>query len=131
VRGILRAEFLLLMYMLYYVLALRNSKKVQSSVIRIKQYSGESVISKSTYKTHGSIRIIEKFTTTTLQIGYWRQLKGEPDNVKPTLLMNTYTAAEDGSRSATQLEREATLYIVTGTQTTALTATIAVWMVAC
>ncbi|KAK5713702.1 hypothetical protein LTR17_017545 [Elasticomyces elasticus] len=61
---------------------------------------------------------------------YWKQLKADPENVKPTLLMKEYAAVENGTLPARQLGRDALGYIVAGTDTTAVTATYAVWRLA-
>ncbi|KAK5717688.1 hypothetical protein LTR15_008527 [Elasticomyces elasticus] len=61
---------------------------------------------------------------------YWKQLKADPENVKPTLLMKEYAAVENGTLPASQLGRDALGYIVAGTDTTAVTATYAVWRLA-
>jgi cytochrome P450 len=55
-------------------------------------------------------------------IGYWNLLKTGEENVKPTLLTKAYDAVEDGSMTTSQLEREAIVYLVAGTDTTALSA---------
>lgn len=61
---------------------------------------------------------------------YWRQLRADPGNAKPTLLTKEYARIEDGTMTAAQLRRDATGYIVAGTDTTAVTATYAVWFLA-
>ncbi|KAK3637992.1 hypothetical protein LTR56_013392 [Elasticomyces elasticus] len=61
---------------------------------------------------------------------YWKQLKADPENVKPTLLMKEYAAVENGTLPAHQLGRDALGYIVAGTDTTAVTATYAIWRLA-
>ncbi|KAK5681306.1 hypothetical protein LTS10_007068 [Elasticomyces elasticus] len=61
---------------------------------------------------------------------YWKQLKADPENVKPTLLMKEYAAVENGTLPARQLGRDALGYIVAGTDTTAVTATYAIWRLA-
>jgi len=64
-------------------------------------------------------------------IGYWNLLKTGEENVKPTLLTKAYDAVEDGSMTTSQLEREAIVYLVAGTDTTALSALYTVWNLAC
>lgn len=64
-------------------------------------------------------------------IGYWNLLKTGEENVKPTLLTKAYDAVEDGSMTTSQLEREAIVYLVAGTDTTALSAIYTVWNLAC
>ncbi|CAN9248611.1 unnamed protein product [Alternaria alternata] len=105
VRGMLRAEFPLLMNILYYLPF--GSKEVQRSRERIADYSKESIMR------------------------YWNLLKTGEENVKPTLLTKAYDAVEDGSMTTSQLEREAIVYLVAGTDTTALSAIYTVWNLAC
>ncbi|CAN9175716.1 unnamed protein product [Alternaria alternata] len=105
VRGMLRAEFPLLMNILYYLPF--GSKEVQRSRERIADYSKESIMR------------------------YWNLLKTGEENVKPTLLTKAYNAVEDGSMTTSQLEREAIVYLVAGTDTTALSAIYTVWNLAC
>ena len=62
---------------------------------------------------------------------YWKGLETDPDNVKPTLLSEEYSAVETGTISAAQLRRDALGYIIAGTDTTAVTATYAVWLLSC
>ena len=59
---------------------------------------------------------------------YWKGLETEPDNAKPTLLSEEYASVEAGTLSAAQLRRDALGYIIAGTDTTAITATYAVWL---
>ncbi|CAN9186242.1 unnamed protein product [Alternaria alternata] len=105
VRGMLRAEFPLLMNILYYLPF--GSKEVQRSRERIADYSKESIMR------------------------YWNLLKTGEEDVKPTLLTKAYDAVEDGSMTTSQLEREAIVYLVAGTDTTALSAIYTVWNLAC
>jgi hypothetical protein len=46
---------------------------------------------------------------------YWRQLRAEPDNVKPTLLTKEYALAENGEIKPNQLVRDAVSFIIAGT----------------
>ncbi|KAB2099641.1 hypothetical protein AG0111_0g12223 [Alternaria gaisen] len=105
VRGMLRAEFPLLMNILYYLPF--GSKEVQRSRERIADYSKESIMK------------------------YWNLLKIGEEDVKPALLTKAYDAVEDGSMTTSQLEREAIVYLVAGTDTTALSAIYTVWNLAC
>ena len=59
---------------------------------------------------------------------YWRQLRADPENVKPTILTKEYAAAEDGTMPESQLCRDGAGNIIAGTDTTAVTATYAVWL---
>ena len=61
---------------------------------------------------------------------YWKQLQADPENTKPTLLTNAYAGVENGTITAAQISRDASVNIVAGTDTTALTATYAVWLLA-
>ncbi|KAK3673572.1 hypothetical protein LTR78_006476 [Recurvomyces mirabilis] len=58
---------------------------------------------------------------------YWRLYSADPENVKPTLLTKEYAAVEDGTLEPLQLRRDASGYIIAGTDTTAVTGTYAVW----
>ena len=62
---------------------------------------------------------------------YWKGLESDPDNAKPTLLSEEYAAVETGTISAAQIHRDALGYIIAGTDTTAVTATYAVWLLSC
>ena len=59
---------------------------------------------------------------------YWHQLRADPDNAKPTMLTKEFASVEDGTMPESQLRRDALGNIVAGTDTTAITATYAVWM---
>lgn len=59
---------------------------------------------------------------------YWRQLRADPDNTKPTMLTKEYAGFEDGTISTAQIRRDAMGNIVAGTDTTAITATYALWL---
>ena len=59
---------------------------------------------------------------------YWKGLETDPDNAKATLLSEEYASVEAGTISAAQLRRDALGYIIAGTDTTAITATYAVWL---
>lgn len=61
---------------------------------------------------------------------YWKQLKADPEHVKPTLLTKEYAAVENGTLPARQLGRDALGYIVAGTDTFAVNLTYAVWRLA-
>lgn len=61
---------------------------------------------------------------------YYKQLKADPENVKPTLLTKEYAAFENGTITQAQMQADARGNIVAGTDTTAITATNAVHMLA-
>lgn len=61
---------------------------------------------------------------------YYKHLKTDPENVKPTLLTKEYAAVENGTITQSQMQTDARGNIVAGTDTTAITATNAVHMLA-
>ncbi len=83
-----------------------SGKEINLAVYRLLQYSEQS---------------IER---------YWTQYRADPENVKPTLLTKEYAGLQDGTISQAQLVRDGLGHIAAGTDTTALAATYAVWMLA-
>lgn len=61
---------------------------------------------------------------------YEQQRNGDPENVKPTLLTKLYESVDDGTYAREQLVVDARTNIIAGTDTTAVTATYAVWLLA-
>lgn len=61
---------------------------------------------------------------------YERQRKADPENVKPTLLTKLYESVDDGTYAHEQLVMDARGNIIAGTDTTAVTATYAIWLLA-
>ena len=59
---------------------------------------------------------------------YWKQLQNDPDNTKPTLLTKEFAAADEGQITAGQIRRDGAGNIVAGTDTTAIAATYAIWL---
>ncbi|KAK0768186.1 hypothetical protein LTR91_022690 [Friedmanniomyces endolithicus] len=82
------------------------SKEIMRSIFRTRAYADESIQR------------------------YWKQLQADPDNVKTTLLTKEYAEVENGTIPADQLIRDAHGNIVAGTDTTAVTATYAIWFLA-
>ncbi|KAK5107264.1 hypothetical protein LTR62_001580 [Meristemomyces frigidus] len=72
---------------------------------------------------------MNKYSDESIQ-RYWRRYSADPENVKPTLLTKEYALAENGVLPAEQLVHDARGYIIAGTDTTAITATYAVWELA-
>ena len=70
---------------------------------------------------------LNKYAEDSIQ-RYWKGLEAEPNNVKPSLLSEEYACVQNGTISVAQLRRDALGYIVAGTDTTAITATYAVWL---
>lgn len=59
---------------------------------------------------------------------YWRLYQEDPENVKPTLMTKDYAGVEQGTIDIAQIRRDGVGFIVAGTDTTAITATYAVWL---
>lgn len=59
---------------------------------------------------------------------YWDLLHQDPENVKPTLLTKTYGLVEDGTLPKEQLNIDARVNIIAGTDTTAMTAAAIVYL---
>ena len=59
---------------------------------------------------------------------YWKQWQADPENVKPTLLTKIYANVEAGTVDPRQLAVDARGNIVAGTDTTAIAATYAVYL---
>ena len=77
----------------------------------------------------GAVRRMQAYATQSLE-RYERARNADPENVKPTLLTKLYESVDDGTYAHEQLKVDARGNIVAGTDTTAITATYAVWMLA-
>lgn len=77
----------------------------------------------------GAVRRMSIYATQSLE-RYDRQRTADPENVKPTLLTKLYESVDEGSYAHEQLKVDARGNIIAGTDTTAITATFAVWLLA-
>lgn len=100
--GIVRAEFFTLVWLMTFI-PFGKPRELARTGLRLAQHGRESV---------------ER---------YWKNLKADPENAKPTLLTKEYGMVERGEMPLEQLIRDASGYIVAGTDTTSNTLTFCIW----
>lgn len=104
-RGTFRSEFPGVVKLLAYI-PTGPGKQIGRAVMRMNEYASQS---------------LER---------YERQRNADPENVKPTLLTKLYDGVDNGTYAREQLETDARGNIIAGTDTTAVSATYAVWLLA-
>lgn len=77
----------------------------------------------------GAVQRMMDYAAESLE-RYERAREADPENVKPTLLTKLYEGVDEGTYSRKQLMADARGNIVAGTDTTAITASYGVWMLA-
>ncbi|KAK5168932.1 uncharacterized protein LTR77_006241 [Saxophila tyrrhenica] len=101
--GVIRSEFSLFFRIMKQI-PVGPAKEIANIIKRLQSYGRES---------------IER---------YYTSLNADPEHVKPTLLTKEFALVDAGEMSLEQIQRDAVGNIIAGTDTTALTATNAVWL---
>jgi len=103
--GTVRGEFPTLVYLLSFI-PVGVAKQLGQAVSRLEEYGRQSLQR------------------------YERLRNADPENVKPTLLTKLYDAIDQGTYAKEQLDQDARGNVIAGTDTTAIVATYAVWLLA-